>query len=142
MGQEPPQPSPVPTTACVNLPLDPPWTGGGQWDCDFYENTYGREWCRHDHINSQCCYCQTPETSPVPSPQNEPTVTSTSVTMEAVCNFRVVFCGYTSAPPGEDNETLPPPENWTIENDNSSFMVFTDGYCGNCCDINTGLCNS
>jgi len=35
-----------------------------------------------------------------------------------------------------------PEENCTSAKDDSSFMVFTDGYCGNCCDINTGVCNS
>merc|ERR1712176_583737 len=151
-----------------------------------------------DTVSQECggqCMCSAadlePQVTSQEPPQNELTTTSTSVTMETVCNFRVVFCGYTSASPGEDNETLPPPENWeltvgecspdgrggayqvnkppssnpydpdcgiaspyyvhvdhfpeescTIEKDNSSFMVFTDGYCGNCCDINTGLCNS
>jgi len=33
-------------------------------------------------------------------------------------------------------------ETCTGAKDDSSFMVFTDGYCGNCCDINTGVCNS
>jgi len=35
-----------------------------------------------------------------------------------------------------------PEETCTSAKDDSSFMVFTDGYCGNCCDISTGVCNS
>merc|ERR1711920_878064 len=35
-----------------------------------------------------------------------------------------------------------PEENCTSAKDDSSFTVFTDGYCGICCDINTHVYNS
>merc|ERR1711997_492666 len=34
-----------------------------------------------------------------------------------------------------------PEENCESAKDDSSFTVFTDGYCGSCCDINTGVCD-
>jgi len=46
------------STTCVNIPLSVEWSSGGVWDCDYYQNRYGREWCRHEYINSHCCYCR------------------------------------------------------------------------------------
>eukprot|EP00931_Biecheleriopsis_adriatica_P023334 TRINITY_DN1475_c0_g1_i2.p1 TRINITY_DN1475_c0_g1~~TRINITY_DN1475_c0_g1_i2.p1 ORF type:complete len:521 (-),score=86.46 TRINITY_DN1475_c0_g1_i2:46-1608(-) len=128
--------------------------------------------------------------SPSTSTDVSTTGPSTSVTMGALCKFRVSICTLPGLPFGAETTTLPPAEDWeltvdecspdgrggaykvykpsssnpfdpecglaspyyvevhhypdascTSAKDDSGFTVFTDGQCGNCCDIRTGVCN-
>jgi hypothetical protein len=44
---------------CVDTLLPVQWSGGGVWDCAFYQKKFrSHEWCLHQSIHSFCCYCR------------------------------------------------------------------------------------
>merc|ERR1712087_787334 len=43
---------------CADSPLPEPWGGGGSHNCATYSNHGGTDYCAHQAIKDNCCFCK------------------------------------------------------------------------------------
>jgi hypothetical protein len=59
-------------TQCIDVELPAAWSGGGAHSCLTYQEL-SLEYCRHDELNSACCFCGGGAPGPLPSSTSQPT---------------------------------------------------------------------
>ena len=81
-GSSPPAPAP----ACTDGELPPSWSGGGVWDCAFYDDHGGVAYCAHAALKDACCFCGGGVVAGGGGSTSDPTPSPTSSAAAVVCS--------------------------------------------------------